>query len=107
MHTPGQKMSNLFHVPSTLTGQFGRKKENWNGDIQKEKELKEQELKNNNLIEPQSPQYQSTSTTDTDDTILAPELTNILLPTTEEKQKEQTDEGGDTEQFREPFHDRL
>ena len=33
----------------------------WNGDRWKEKELKELELKNNNIIEPQSPQYQSTS----------------------------------------------
>ena len=50
---------------------FEGEEEDWNGDRQKEKELKELELKNNNIIEPHSPQYQSTSTTDTDDTVVA------------------------------------
>ena len=73
------------------------KEEDWNGERQKEKKLKEQELENNSLIEPQSPQYQLTSTTNTDDTILAPELTNNLVPTTEKKQKEEQTEEADTE----------
>ena len=41
------------------------------------------------MIEPKGPQYQSTSTTNTDDTVLAPKLTNTLVQITEEKQTEQ------------------
>ena len=37
------------------------------------------------------------STIDTDDTILAPKLTDTLVPTTEEKQKIEQMEEGDTE----------
>ena len=59
-----------------------------NGDSQKEKERKELELMDNNFTESQSPQYQSTSTTNTDDTVLAPKLTNTLVLTTEQKHKE-------------------
>ena len=62
--------------------------EDWIGDREKEKEIKELELKNNNIIEPESPHYQSTSITDRDDTVLAPKLTDTLVPTTEEEQKE-------------------
>ena len=62
--------------------------EEWNGDQQKEKELKELKLKNNNITAPQSPQYQSTSTTNTDETLLAPQLTNTLAPLKMKEQKE-------------------
>ena len=72
------------------------REEDWNGNRQKEKEIKE-EFKNNNIIEPQSPQYQSTSMTDTDDTVLAPKLTDTLVPTTEEKKEEDTENNSEND----------
>ena len=53
----------------------------------RKKELKELESKNNNIIESQSPQYQPMSTSDTDDTLLAQNLIDTLVPAIEEKQK--------------------
>ena len=45
--------------------------ENWNGDIKRQKELKELQLKNNNVTIPQScPKSQSTSTSDIDKTVV-------------------------------------
>ena len=67
------------------------REEDWNSDKQEERILKELELKGNNITEPQSPQYQSRSTTDTDETELAQKHTDTLVPTTEEKQKEEDD----------------
>ena len=55
------------------------------------------ESKNNNIIELQSPQYQSTSTTDTDDTFPSQKLTDTLVSTIEEKQKEEQKEEEDME----------
>ena len=72
--------------------------EDWNGDKQKEKELKELKLKNNNITG--LPQYQSTSTTDTAETVLAPQLTDTLMPSKTEEQKEdnmQNSSGDDSE----------
>ena len=65
--------------------------EDWNGNRQKKKELNELELKNHHNIEPKSPPYQSTSTTNRDDTVLAPILNDTLVLTTEEKQKGEDD----------------
>ena len=48
-----------------------QRREDWDGDIQRQKELKELELKNSNVTIPQSnPKSQSISTSDTDDTIV-------------------------------------
>ena len=51
-------------------------------------ELKKLELKNNNITDPPNPQYQSTSTTNTDETVLAPQLNETLVPSKTEEQKE-------------------
>ena len=61
-------------------------------ETDRKKKNKELASKNNNIIEPKIPQYQSTSRTDTDDTILALKLMDTLVPTTEEKQKEEQEE---------------
>ena len=98
MHTSSQTMSYiLWHAPWQNWSDSKGEEKDWNGDRQKEKKLKELESTNNNLIEPQSPQYQSTFTTDTDDTILAPKVSNTLVPTTERKQTEEQKDEGDTE----------
>ena len=67
----------------------------------RKKKIKELESQNDSMIEPKSPQYQSMSTTDTGDTVLAPKLTNTLVPTTEEKQKEEQSKIGHRKQFSE------
>ena len=69
--------------------------EDWNGERQKDKELK-----NNNIIEPQSPQYQSMFTT-----IIAQKLSNTLVPTTEERQKEEDDTENNSENDSETDYD--
>ena len=65
-----------------------RRKQDWNGDIQKWKELKELEHKNNNITIPQSsPKAQSKSTSDMDDTIVhISQLTDTLV-TPDKEQK--------------------
>ena len=94
MHTLGKLCPTTYPMPLHPNwSDWEGEEEYWNGDREKEKELTELELKNNNIIEPQSPQYQSISTTDTDYTILVPKLTNTQVPTTEEKQKEEQKEG--------------
>ena len=59
--------------------------ENWNGDIQRQKELKEIELKNKNVTIPLwSPKSQSTSTTDIEETVVqTPQPTDRLVPSGE------------------------
>ena len=59
--------------------------EDWNGDKQKQKELKQLELKNNNITEPQSPHYQSMSTTNTAETVLLPKHIDTLVPSMKEE----------------------
>ena len=94
----GKQCPMTYHMPlNRHLSDLEEENEDFNCNRQKEKELKEQELENKNLIEPQMPQYQSMFTTDTDDTILAPEYTDTLVPTTEEKQEEEQTEEGDTE----------
>ena len=74
---------------------FGRK-EDWNGDKQKQKEVKELEFKNNNITDPQNPNSQSTSTTDTGETVLAPQLTDTLVPS-KKKDNVENNSGDDPE----------
>ena len=73
----------LNHNCSNLVGEEGE----WNGDKQKQKELKELELKNNNTTDPHSPKSQSMSTTNSDETVLAPQLTYTLMSLMKEEQK--------------------
>ena len=54
--------------------------------------MKELELKNNTITDPQIPRSQSTSTTNTDETVLAPQLTNTLVPSKKDEQKEDNTE---------------
>ena len=60
----------------------------WDGDRQKEKEQKELKLKykNNGDYFPPSPKYTLNTPSNTDDTF-TPELTNTLVPTSEETER--------------------
>ena len=64
------------------------KEGDWNSDKQKQKELKKLQFKNNNITDIQSPKSQSTFTTDTNETVIAPQFTNTLVPSKKEKQKD-------------------
>ena len=70
--------------------------EDWEGYIQRQKEIKELELKNNNITIPQSsPKSQSTSTSDTDDTVVHTlQLTDTLITL---GNREQTEDNLDNE----------
>ena len=77
--------------------------EDWDGNIQKQKDFKEQELKNNNNKTTQSsPGSMSTSTSDTNNTeILTPQFTNTLVTSGNGEQKEDNSEDNseDSEDF--------
>ena len=71
--------------------------EDWYGDIQRQKELKELELKNNKITIPQSsPKSQSISTSDMDEKVVhSPELTG----NGEQKEDSSEDESEDSKNF--------
>ena len=86
------------------------KEEDWDGKRQKEKEQREKEQKENyqNELELKSennkeekyylpsPQYTSYSPSSFDDDILAPTLTNTLMPAPEKKSNKEQEEEEDT-----------
>ena len=77
--------------------------EDWNGNIQRQKELEEIELKNNSITIPQSrPKSQSTSTSDTDEMVVhTSQLTDILVVSGNGEQKggNLEDKSEDSEDF--------
>ena len=50
-------------------------------------------------MEPQSPQCQSTSTTNTNEIVLAPKCTDTLVPSMKEEQKEDDTENNSEDDF--------